>query len=60
LQNPAKLETIGGMAAEMIRGHIHTGRGFAPLSPATAAYRGAGVCRKTIVYPANTFLFQFF
>ena len=42
LQTPAKLETIGGMAAEMIRGKIHSGQGFAPLSPATEAYRGAG------------------
>jgi phage gpG-like protein len=42
LQTPAKLETIGGMAVEMIRGHIHSGQGFEPLSPATAAYRGAG------------------
>ena len=42
LQKPAKLATIAGMAAEMIRGHIHEGQGFTPLSPATAAYRGAG------------------
>jgi phage gpG-like protein len=42
LQTAAKLETIGGMAAEMMRGHIHGGEGFAPLSPATEAYRGAG------------------
>ena len=42
LQTPAKLGTIGGMAAEMIRGKIHSGQGFAPLSPATEAYRGAG------------------
>ena len=42
LQTPSKLAAIGGMAAEMIRGHIHEGQGFAPLAPATAAYRGAG------------------
>jgi phage gpG-like protein len=42
IKTPSKLEAIGGKAAEMIRGRIHSGRGFAPLSPATAAYRGAG------------------
>ncbi|MDR0503493.1 MAG: phage virion morphogenesis protein [Treponema sp.] len=42
LQKPDKLAVIGGMAAEMIRGKIHKGDGFAPLSPAAAAYRGAG------------------
>jgi phage gpG-like protein len=42
LQAPANLGTIGGMAAEMIRSKIHSGQGFAPLSPATEAYRGAG------------------
>jgi len=42
LQNPAKLETIGRMAADMIQSHIHEGKGFDPLSPATAAYRGPG------------------
>ena len=42
LQKPSKLGIIAGMAAEMIRGKIHSGQGFAPLSPATAAYRGAG------------------
>ncbi|MCL2174963.1 MAG: phage virion morphogenesis protein [Treponema sp.] len=42
LKQPAKLETIGGMAVEMIRGKIHKGDGFAPLSPATIAYRGQG------------------
>ena len=42
LKEPAKLEAIGGMAVEMIRGHIHKGEGFAPLSPATTAFRGAG------------------
>jgi len=42
LQNPASMETIGSMAADMIRGHIHGGQGFDPLSPATAAYRGPG------------------
>jgi len=42
LKQPGKLETIGAMAADMIRGKIHKGDGFAPLSPATAAYRGPG------------------
>jgi phage gpG-like protein len=30
------------MAADIIRGHVRKGEGFAPLSPATTAYRGAG------------------
>jgi len=42
LKTPSKLSTIGGMAVEMIRGKIHSGRGFAPLSPATESYRGSG------------------
>jgi len=42
LQTPEKLETIGGMATEMIRSKLHEGKGFSPLAPATAAYRGAG------------------
>jgi len=42
LKTPDKLAIIGGMAAEMIRGKIHKGDGFAPLSPATEAYRGRG------------------
>ena len=42
LKTPASLATIGGMAAEMIRGKIHRGDGFAPLSAATTAYRGQG------------------
>jgi len=42
LKTPGKLAAIGGMAAEMIRGRIHAGKGFAPLAPATAEYRGAG------------------
>jgi phage gpG-like protein len=42
LQTPGNLEAIGGMAADMIRGHIHEGNGFEPLSAATQAYRGAG------------------
>jgi len=42
LKAPADLEKIGGMAVEMIRGKIHKGEGFAPLSPATVAYRGNG------------------
>jgi phage gpG-like protein len=40
LQNPEKLKTIGGMATEMIRSHIHEGSpGWSPLAPATVAYR---------------------
>ena len=42
LKTPDKLATIGGMAVEMIRGKIHRGDGFAPLSPATSAYRRRG------------------
>jgi phage gpG-like protein len=42
LQSPVKLGTIGGMAAETIRGHIREGKGWSPLAPATAAYRGKG------------------
>ena len=42
LRAPANLGTIGGMAANMIQSHIHEGKGFAPLSPATTGYRGAG------------------
>jgi phage gpG-like protein len=42
LQTPKKLGTVGGMAAEMIRGHVHGGKGWSPLAPATAAYRGEG------------------
>jgi len=42
LKTPSKLATIGGMAVEMIRSKIHSGQGFDPLSPATAAYRGQG------------------
>ena len=42
LKTPTRLGVIGGMAAEIIRGHIHEGKGFAPLAPATEAYRGAG------------------
>jgi phage gpG-like protein len=42
LKTPGKLVTIGGMAVEMIRSRTHKGDGYAPLSPATEAYRGAG------------------
>ncbi|MDR2134856.1 MAG: phage virion morphogenesis protein [Treponema sp.] len=42
LQNPRKLKTIGGMAREIIRGHIHKGQSMKPLAPATVAYRGKG------------------
>ena len=36
------MNRIGVMAQEMIRNHIYRGNGFAPLSPATTAYRGNG------------------
>jgi phage gpG-like protein len=42
LQNPVKLGTIGNMAADAIRGHIHSGAGWSPLAPATKEYRGGG------------------
>jgi phage gpG-like protein len=42
LETSSKIATVGNMVAEMIRGHLHKGTGFAPLSPATAAYRGSG------------------
>jgi phage gpG-like protein len=43
LQTPAKLETVGGMAVEIIRGHIHQGApGWSPLAPATVEYRNKG------------------
>ncbi len=42
LKTPSGLAAIGGMATEIIRGRIHSGKGFAPLSPATASYRGQG------------------
>jgi phage gpG-like protein len=42
LQSPAKLGALGGMAADIIRGHIREAHGWSPLAPATAAYRGAG------------------
>ena len=42
LKKPASLEKIGSMAVEMIRSKIHSGEGFAPLSPATTSYRGPG------------------
>jgi len=42
LKTPGKLAVIGGMAADMIRGKLHKGDGFAPLSSATEAYRGPG------------------
>lgn len=35
-------EKAGIMAADCIRNHIYAGTGFAPLSPATEAYRGEG------------------
>lgn len=42
LQSQAQLRLAGVMAADAIRSHIDTGAGFAPLSPATIAYRGPG------------------
>ncbi len=42
LRSPAQLRRAGVMAADAIRGHIDEGAGFAPLSPATIAYRGPG------------------
>lgn len=41
LKNPRNLAKVGAMAAEYIRSHI-TGGNLSPLSPVTAAYRGAG------------------
>lgn len=38
----AKLDLVGEIATESIRSHIYEGKSFAPLSPATAAYRGTG------------------
>lgn len=42
LDAPAMARKAGIMAADAIRSHIDKGTGFAPLSPATIAYRGAG------------------
>jgi len=42
LKTPSKLGVIGGMAVEMIRGKIQSGKGFAPLSPATVDFREKG------------------
>ena len=42
IANGAKLENAGEMAAGFIRNHIASGEGLAPLSPATASYRGQG------------------
>lgn len=42
LATPAMAKKAGIMAADAIRSHIDKGTGFAPLSPATIAYRGAG------------------
>lgn len=38
----AKLDTIGGMAVDFIRGHLYEGKNFPPLAPATVEYRGRG------------------
>lgn len=37
-----RVSRAGNVAAEIIRSHIYTGDGMAPLSAATQAYRGAG------------------
>lgn len=37
-----KLDNVGVMASDFIRNHIYKGKNFAPLSPATVAYRGKG------------------
>jgi len=42
LEKSSKLAVIGNMAVDIIRGHIYDGTGFAPLAPATEAYRGTG------------------
>jgi len=42
LKDTSKLQTVGIMASQMIAGHIQEGKGFAPISPATAAYRRPG------------------
>lgn len=42
VKTAAKRSKIGVMAAEIIRDHIYKGKGFAPLSGATIAYRGQG------------------
>lgn len=42
LDSTAMAKKAGIMAADMIRSHIDKGTGFAPLSPATIAYRGPG------------------
>jgi phage gpG-like protein len=39
LQTPAKMGTVGSMAVGMIVGHIHEGKGWSPLAPATVKYR---------------------
>ncbi|MGP1587273.1 MAG: phage virion morphogenesis protein [Treponemataceae bacterium] len=42
LKNPARVEKVGIMASDMIRNHIYEGKGFAPLSQVTVAYRNKG------------------
>lgn len=42
LDSTAMAKKAGIMAADIIRSHIDMGTGFAPLSPATIAYRGPG------------------
>ncbi len=40
--DPSRVRRAADRAAELIRAHIYEGDGFAPLSAATQAYRGAG------------------
>lgn len=42
LKSPHKAHVAGDMAVGFIQKHIAEGQGFAPLAPATAAYRGNG------------------
>ena len=42
MEDPARVRRAADRAAEIIRGHVYDGDGFAPLSAATKAYRGAG------------------
>ena len=42
LKSKPKLEAVGRRAVEMIRRKLHRGESFAPLSPATQAFRGSG------------------
>lgn len=39
---PRALDKAGGMAVSFIQSHLHDGKGWSPLAPATAAFRGQG------------------